>query len=70
MNIIKKLILVNKLSKAFKEAKNRLDTKKGLVKEVKAVVESLKQDVEKLVELLPELKSVYTEIREIIKGIL
>ena len=70
MNIIKKLILVNKLSKAFKEAKNRLDTKKGLVKEVKAVVESLKQDVEKLVELLPEFKSVYTEIKEIIKGIL
>lgn len=67
MNIIKKIILINKISKAFDDVKKVIDNNHDLTQDVKKVVGNLKVDVEALVVLLPSLKEIYKEVKDILK---
>jgi hypothetical protein len=67
MNIFKKIVLINKVSKALDEAKDLIDNNHQLTEDTKKVIANLKADIEALIVLLPSLKSAYKEIKEILK---
>lgn len=69
MNIIKKIILVSKIKKAFKKAKTMIDNNQGLAVEVKNRLFYLKTDIEAMLALLPQFKPIYKEVVEIVKEV-
>lgn len=66
MNIFKKLILINKISKAVKKAKNIIDNHSQLAEDLQKAVLNLKADFEVLAALLPSLKGVYNDIKALL----
>lgn len=66
MNIFKKLILINKISKAVKKAKNIIDNHSQLAEDLQKALLNLKADFEVLAALLPSLKSVYNDIKALL----
>ena len=69
LNLIQKIILLNKVTKSWKASKKLIDSKKGLSEEVKKVFANIKADLETLVALLPDFKEVYNELRAIIENV-
>lgn len=66
MNFFKKLILVNKISKAIKKAKAIIDEHSQLAEDLQKAVLNLKADFEVLAGLLPSLKGVYQDIKALL----
>lgn len=66
MNFFKKLILVNKISKAIKKAKTIIDEHSQLAEDLQKALLNLKADFEVLAGLLPSLKGVYNDIKELL----
>lgn len=66
MNFFKKLILVNKISKAIKKAKNIIDEHSQLAEDLQKALLNLKADFEVLAALLPSLKGVYNDIKALL----
>lgn len=69
MNIFKKIVLINKIQKAVKQAKDMIDTNKGLADEIKKIIASLKVDIEALLNCLPQFKPIYKEVMKIVKEV-
>ncbi|MBR2526611.1 hypothetical protein IKE67_09125 [bacterium] len=67
--ITKKIILVNKIEKAFKKAKTMIDNNQGLAVSVKNRLFYLKTDIEEILQLLPQFKPIYKEVMEIVKEV-
>ena len=66
MNFFKKLILVNKISKAIKKAKAIIDEHSQLAEDLQKALLNLKADFEVLAGLLPSLKGVYNDIKALL----
>ena len=66
MNIFQKIALVNKINKAIKQAKKISDNHSQLAIDLEKALLNLKADFEVLAGLLPSLKGVYKDIREIL----
>jgi len=66
MNFFKKLILINKISKAIKKAKNIIDNHSQLAEDLQKALLNLKADFEVLAALLPSLKGVYNDIKALL----
>lgn len=69
MNIFKKIVLVNKIKKAFKKAKKMIDNNQGLAVDVRNRLNYLKADIEEMLSLLPQFKPIYKEVIEIVKEV-
>ena len=69
MNIFKAIGLVNKIEKSIKKSKTLIDTKKDLAEKVKKHIDNIIGEVQELVRLLPDLRSVYFEVIEIVENI-
>ena len=72
MNIIKtikRMILVNKIKKAFKKAKKMIENNQGLAVDVRNRLNYLKADIEEMLSLLPQFKPIYKEVVEIVKEV-
>ena len=68
LSIFQKIVLLNKINKAYKASKKLIDSKKDLNKEVGKVLLNLKADLEQLSVLLPEYREPYNEIKVIIEN--
>ena len=66
MNIFQKIALVNKINKAIKQAKKISENHSQLAIDLEKALLNLKADFEVLAGLLPSLKGVYKDIREIL----
>ena len=66
MNFFKKIILVNKISKAVKKAKIIIDNHSHLAEDLQKALLNLKADFEVLAALLPSLKGVYNDIKALL----
>lgn len=66
MNIFKKIALINKISKAYKEAQKIIDNHSQLAIDLQKVLLNLKADLEALAALLPSLKGVYNDIKALL----
>lgn len=66
MNIIKKIILGNKVLKTYKAIKELADGKAELAKEVKKVLDNLKADFDALLALVPALKELYMDVKNVL----
>lgn len=69
MNIFKKIALINKVKKAFKKAKTMIDNNQGLAVDVKNRLHYLVCDIEEMINLLPQFKPIYKEVKEIVKEV-
>ena len=69
MNIFKKIVLINKVKKAFKKAKTMIDNNKGLAVDVRNRLDYLRADIEEMLSLLPQFKPIYKEVMEIVKEV-
>lgn len=69
MNIFKKIVLVNKIKKAFKKTKKMIDNNQGLAVDVRNRLNYLKADIEEMLSLLPQFKPIYKEVLEIVKEV-
>ena len=67
MNIIKKIVLFNRINKALKQAKQLIDRNREVTEEVKTIIANLKSNIEALVAVLPSLKVIYEDIKNILK---
>ena len=67
MNLFQKIALINKISKAYKEATKIIDNHSQLAIDLQKVLLNLKADFEVLAGLLPSLKSVYNDIKALLK---
>ena len=66
MNIFKKIALLRKIEKSIKRAKNVIDEHEGTAKEVRKVLENIKGDFDALVALLPSLKDLYNDLKDLL----
>lgn len=66
MNIFKKIALINKITKAAKQAKKIIDEHEHLTGDLQKALLNLKADLELLAGLLPSLRNVYKDIKELI----
>lgn len=66
MNIFQKIRLVNKINKAIKQAKKIGENHSQLAIDLQKAVLNLKADFEVLANLLPSLKGVYNDIKELL----
>jgi len=66
MNIFKKLVLLNKISKAYKKAQSIIIANSQLAGELEKALLNLKADFEVLAALLPSLKGAYNDIMALI----
>lgn len=66
MNIFKKIALLNKISKAYKKAENIIKDNSQLAEDLHKALLNLKADFEVLAGLLPSLKGVYSDIKELL----
>jgi hypothetical protein len=69
MNIFKKIALVNKIKKAIKKSKKMIDENQGLATDVKNRLHYLVCDIEEMINLLPQFKPIYKEVKEIVKEV-
>lgn len=69
MNIFKAISLGKKIEKAVKKSKKTIDSKKDLAEKIKKHLGVILDEVRELSKLLPEFKSVYIEILDIIDNI-
>lgn len=67
LNLIQKLILLNKISKAWEKSKKLIDSKQGLAKETQEAIIELRMAAQKCVKLLPAYEDVYLDLEVIIK---
>lgn len=65
MGIIARIKLYNKINKAIKQAKEVIDNNQGVASDVRKVLKNIQVDIEMLTRLLPSLKGVYKELKEI-----
>ena len=63
MNIIQKIILLNKINKTIKQAKKIGENNHDLAVSLEKALLNLKADFEVLASLLPSLKGVYKDIK-------
>lgn len=70
LNFFQKIVLLNKINKAYKASKKLIDSKKGLADEVRKILANIKADIEALVALLPDFKEAYNELKAIIENAL
>ena len=66
MNIIKKIILLNKISKAYKKAQKLAKDNSELGIDFAKAVTNLKADLETLAGLLPSFRSLINDIKALI----
>lgn len=66
MNIFKKLILLNKISKAYKKAQKLAKDNSELGIDFAKAVTNLKADLEVLAGLLPSFRSLINDIKALI----
>ena len=66
MNIIKKIRLLNKINKTVKQAKKLSENYSQLAVDLEKALMNLKADFEVLAGLLPSLKDVYKDIKELL----
>lgn len=66
MNIFQKIKLVNKINKAIKQAKKIGEENHDLAIELEKALVSIKADFEVLAGLLPSLKGVYKDIKDLL----
>ena len=64
MKLFKRLSLVNKILKAYKNIKKLLDNNKNYSNEVKEAFELYRQASEKIVKVCPSYKELYLDILE------
>lgn len=69
MNIFKKIVLINKIKKAFKKAKKMINENQGLAYDVRNRLQYLVADIEEMLSLLPQFKPIYKEVLEIVKEV-
>ena len=69
MNIFKKIVLINKIKKAFKKAKKMINENQGLAYDVRNRLQYLAADIEEMLSLLPQFKPIYKEVLEIVKEV-
>ena len=67
MNIFKKLILLNKISKAYKKAQKLAKDNSELGIDFQKAIVNLKADLEILAGLLPSFKDLVNDIKELLK---
>ena len=65
MNIFKKIKLINKINKAIKQAKKISENHSQLAVDLEKALLNLKADFEVLSGLLPSLKGIYNDIKEL-----
>ena len=70
MNIFKKINLLNKIAKAWKEIKALIDGNKGLTEEARQIALELIALFERIQKLFPCAKEVIEKLIEIIKNAL
>ena len=66
MNIFQKIRLLNKINKAVKQAKKISENHSQLAIDLQKALLNLKADFEVLAGLLPSLKDVFKDIKEIL----
>lgn len=66
MNLFKKIKLVNKINKAIKQAKEIGKNNQELAIELEKAIVNIKADFEILAGLLPSLKGVYKDIKDLL----
>lgn len=69
MNFFKKISLANRVLTAYKGVKELAETNKGKGEEVKKILDNLKADFEALLALLPFLKDLFNEVKELLKNV-
>ena len=67
MNIIKKLLLLRKIEKSYKRAKQIMAANTETALNLEKAILNLKADLEVLAALLPSLKSICKDIKELVK---
>ena len=67
MNIFKKISLINKINRAIKQAKLIREKNSQLADDLEKALLNLKADFEVLTGLLPALKNIYIDIKELLK---
>lgn len=67
MNIFKKISLINKINNAIKQAKKIRESNSKLADDLEKALLNLKADFEVLASLLPSLKNIYVDIKELLK---
>lgn len=65
MNIFKKISLIGKIEKAVKRAKTLINEHEDTAKDVFKILENIKANLDSLVALLPSLKNIYNDIKEL-----
>lgn len=66
MNIFKKLIIINKINKAIKQAEKIGEKNTQLAIDLEKAILNIKADFEVLAGLLPSLKGVYNDIKALL----
>lgn len=69
MNIFKKISLANRVLSTIKSVRELAESNASKAKEVKKVLDNLKADFDALLALLPFLRDLYNEIKELLKNV-